>query len=84
MEVYTVRISQKSGDSVSLAEIFIPILVNGEGKKMEVPSWRNHCFVKLPKYCIKDSRIDEKQAQLDSYLEFELRILKVSDKPIIS
>jgi hypothetical protein len=65
LEVYTVRNPYKNGESIFLAEIINPILCNARGRQMEEPSWNNQRFVKLPKFNVKDSRSDEKQAQLD-------------------
>ncbi len=83
LEVYTVRNPHKNGESIFLAEIINPILFNARGRQMEEPSWNNQRFVKLPKFNVKDSRSDEKQAQLDLFLESEMRIFEVSAEPII-
>ena len=74
MEVYTVRRPHKRGNSIFLAEITNPILVNAIGESMEEPSWNFERFIKLPKQ--KDERIekDEIQLQLDIFLEAELSV----------
>ena len=74
MEVYTVRRPHKRGNSIFLAEITNPILVNAIGESMEEPSWNFERFIKLPKQ--KEERIekDEIQLQLDIFLEAELSV----------
>ncbi len=71
MEVYTVRQPHKKGDSIFLAEITNPILVNADGKSMEEPSWRVERFIKLPKQKKERYEQDELQLQLDLFLEAE-------------
>ena len=72
MEFYTVRRTHKRGNSIFLAEITNPILVNAIGESMEEPSWNFERFIKLPKQ--KEDRIEKEeiQLQLDIFLESEL------------
>jgi len=46
-------------------------------------SWNNHRFVKLPKYSFHDSQVDEKQKQLDLFLEAEISPTEVSMEKMI-
>ena len=78
MEVYTVRYPHKSGDSVFLAEITNPILVNAQGERMEEPSWVVERFIKLPKYKKEKTESNEVQLQLDLFLESELSLVTES------
>jgi hypothetical protein len=74
MEVYTVRRPHKRGNSIFLAEITNPILVNTIGESMEEPSWNFERFVKLPKQKKERIEKDEIQLQLDIFLEAELSV----------
>jgi hypothetical protein len=78
LEVYTVRYPHKSGDSIFLAEITNPILVNAQGESMEEPSWVMERFIKLPKQNKENSESNEVQLQLDLFLEAELHIVEES------
>jgi hypothetical protein len=83
LEVYTVRNPHKNRESIFLAEIINPILINANGRQMEEPSWNNHRFVTLPKYSYHDSQVDEKQMRLDLFLEAEISTTEVSLEKII-
>ena len=78
LEVYTVRYPHKSGDSVFLAEITNPILVNAQGERMEEPSWVVERFIKLPKQNKEKAESNDVQLQLDLFLEAELAIVAES------
>jgi hypothetical protein len=78
LEVYTVRYSHKCGDSIFLAEITNPILINAHGESMEEPSWVVERFVKLPKYKKEKTESNEVQLQLDLFLEAELSLVTES------
>lgn len=77
------RNPHKNVESIFLAEIINPILINADGRQMEEPSWNNHRFVKLPKYSVNDSQVDEKQTQLDLFLEAEISPTEVSMEKMI-
>jgi hypothetical protein len=83
LEIYTVRNPNKNGESIFLAEIINPILINADGRQMEEPSWNNHRFVKLPKYSCLYFQVDEKQTQLDLVLEAEISPTEVSMEKMI-
>jgi hypothetical protein len=78
LEVYTVRYPHKFGDSIFLAEITNPILINAHGESMEEPSWVVERFVKLPKYKKEKAESNEVELQLDLFLEAELSIVTES------
>jgi hypothetical protein len=74
LEVYTVRRPHKRGNSIFLAEITNPILINAKGESMEEPSWKVERFIKLPKQKKDRLEKDEIQLQLDMFLEAELSV----------
>jgi hypothetical protein len=74
LEVYTVRRPHKRGNSIFLAEITNPILINAKGESMEEPSWKVERFIKLPKQKKVRLEKDEIQLQLDMFLEAELSV----------
>lgn len=76
MEVYTLRRPHKRGNSIFLAEITNPILINAKGESMEEPSWKVERFIKLPKHKKERYEQDELQLQLDLFLEAELSMEK--------
>jgi len=78
LEVYTVRYSHKCGDSIFLAEITNPILINAQGESMEEPSWVVERFIKLPKQNKEKAESNDVQLQLDLFLEAELSIVNES------
>ncbi len=74
LDVYTVRYPHKFGDSIFLAEITNPILINAHGEGMEEPSWVVERFIKLPKYKKEKAESNEVQLQLDLFFEAELSL----------
>ena len=74
LEVYTVRRPHKRGNSIFLAEITNPILVNAKGESMEEPSLKVERFIILPKQKKERLEKDEIQLQLDMFLEAELSV----------
>jgi len=67
--VYTVMYARKSTNSILLAELRNPVLINAQGKSMEKVHWNAWRFVKLKKTQFHPSKKDKKQLQLDLFRE---------------
>jgi hypothetical protein len=67
--VYTVLYVRPRTNSILLAELRNPILINGKGKSMEEVHWHNWRFVKLKKTQFHSPKKEQKQLQLDLFEE---------------
>jgi len=77
--VYTVLYVRKSTNSLLLAELRNPVLINAQGKSMEEVHWNSWRFVKLKKTQFHPSKKDEKQLQLDLFREVLVPELEEAD-----
>jgi hypothetical protein len=67
--VYTVLYVRPRTNSILLAELRNPILINGKGKSMEEDHWNNWRFVKLKKTQLHPPNKEHTQLQVDLFEE---------------